>query len=85
MRLRATVLREGKTRHLAGHAGSASAVSIERPTSLEIAEDAGAVYLLRLDGHGVCVADTWHEDVAAAKGQAQFEYGIGGKDWEPVG
>jgi hypothetical protein len=40
--------------------------------------------LLRLNFEGVCVADTWHEDVAAAKAQAFFEYGIGEDDWSAV-
>jgi hypothetical protein len=30
---------------------------------------------------GTCVADTWHDDLAAAKHQAQYEYGLTDKDW----
>ena len=54
------------------------------PVTVEISEESDCAFLLRLDERGVCVADTWHEDVAAAKSQAAFEYGIADKDWTPV-
>ena len=61
-----------------------SAVPIEQPARVEILEESDAVYLLRLNARGDCVADTWHEDVAAAKAQAAFEYQIDDDDWAPI-
>ncbi len=84
MRLQATVLGEGKTRHLLWDAGNASAMPVEPPATVEIVEEAGAAYLLRFNTSGEYVADTWHEDGAAAKAQAAFEYGIGDDDWAPL-
>ena len=48
---------------------------------VEIVEQHGAIYLLRLDADGECITDTWHETVDAAKQQASFEFGIGEEDW----
>lgn len=51
------------------------------PSFLEIVEQHGAIYLLRLDADGGCITDTWHETVDAAKQQATFEFGIVEGDW----
>lgn len=83
MRLRADIQVEGRTRHLVWDTG-AGAVPVARPSTLEIAEKSEGAFLLRLSESGDCVADTWHEDVAAAKSQAAFEYGIADEDWTPV-
>ena len=54
------------------------------PNVVEVVEQAGAIYLLRLDERGHCIADTWHESVDAAKEQATFEFGIEEGDWKDV-
>jgi hypothetical protein len=54
------------------------------PKTVEVVEQDGAVYLLRFDQKGECIADTWHETVEAAKAQANFEYGVEDKDWKDV-
>jgi hypothetical protein len=51
------------------------------PSFLEIVEQQGAIYLLRLDADGECITDTWHETIDAAKQQARFEFDIGESDW----
>jgi hypothetical protein len=56
--------------------------AVPDPETVEIVEQDGAVYLLRLDQDGACLADTWHETVEAAKVQANFEYGIKDSDWK---
>jgi hypothetical protein len=58
--------------------------AIPDPEAVEIIEQDGAVYLLRLSHEGECVADTWHETVEAAKAQASFEYGVKSSDWNDV-
>jgi hypothetical protein len=84
MRLRADIQKQGKTRHLLWDTKDAVAIPVDRPVRAEIVEESGAALLLRLDARGDCVADTWHEDVAAAKSQAAFEYGIYDADWVRV-
>ena len=84
MWLRADIHVEGRTRHQIWDATASSAVSVKRPIAVEIVEESGAAFLLRLDERGDCVADTWHQDVAAAKSQASFEYGIGDEDWVAI-
>jgi hypothetical protein len=87
MRLRATVRSiTGATTHVQGTrvAGELGVVSVPDPKTIEITEQAGAIYLLRLDSDGECLADTWHESVKAAKEQAKFEYGVEDGDWEDM-
>ncbi|WP_374369016.1 hypothetical protein [Dongia sp.] len=82
IRLRAKVSEvTGRTKHLA--AGSES-TTVSPPYSVEIVEGEGeeGVLLFRLDRKDVCLADTWHKTVDAAKAQAKFEYGIEDHDWE---
>jgi hypothetical protein len=84
MKLRAVVRNvTGKTVHLRGErvVDGIGASTLPAPTSVEVVEQDGAFYLLRLDDDGKCIADTWHETVAAAKAQANFEYGIREEDW----
>jgi hypothetical protein len=57
---------------------------IPDPEAVEVVEQDGAVYLLRLDPQGECLADTWHESVETAKAQANFEFGIEDGDWKDV-
>ena len=58
--------------------------AIPDPETVELAEEDGAVYLLRLNQEGECIADTWHKTVEAAKAQASFEYRIKDSDWKHV-
>lgn len=48
---------------------------------LEIVEQHGAIYLLRLDADRKYIIDTWHETIGAAKQQAKFEFDIDDSDW----
>jgi hypothetical protein len=84
-RLHATVRRvTGATVHSIGTIRDGAPVPVVRipdPTTLEIAEDDGGFFLLRLDGEGVCVADTWHQTLNEAKAQARFEYEVDDGDW----
>jgi hypothetical protein len=85
MRLRATVrVVTGKTTHLQGVPVSSEieVTKVSDPKMVEVVEQEGAVYLLRLDDDGQCIADTWHETVDAAKAQANFEFGIEDGDWK---
>jgi hypothetical protein len=87
MRLRATVRKvTGNTTHLQGvrPAGDLEVTRVPDPKTVEVVEQEGAIYLLRLDDRGECIADTWHETVEAAKAQANFEFGIEDGDWEDV-
>jgi len=87
MRLRATVRKvTGNTTHLQAErpAGEFEVTRVADPKTVEIVEQEGAIYLLRLDDRGECVADTWHETVEAAKAQANFEFGIEDGDWKDV-
>ena len=87
MRLRAIVRRvTGNTAHLQVErsAGDFEVTPLPDPKNVEIVEQESAIYLLRLDERGECVADTWHETVEAAKAQANFEFGIEDGDWKEV-
>ena len=84
MRLQADVHAEGLTKHLVLDAKSLSIVPVKRPATIEILEEGAGAFLFRLDERGVCLADTWHEDLAAAKAQAAFEFGIAEKDWMSI-
>lgn len=55
------------------------------PAELRIARYPGEpnVYLLYLDGEGREVTDTYHESVAAAQAQAEWEFGITAAEWDP--
>lgn len=81
MRLQADIHREGSTKHTVWDATTSTAVPIARPVAVEIIEIKVGALLLRLDIRGDCLADTWHEDVEAAKRQAEFEYGVRPDDW----
>lgn len=87
MRLRAKVRKvTGNTTHLQGvrpH-GGLEATPVPDPRIVEVVEQEGAIYLLRIDDQGECVADTWHETVEAAKAQANFEFGIEEGDWKDI-
>jgi len=87
MRLRATVRKvTGNTTHLQADrsVGEIDVTPVVDPKTVEVVEQEGAIYLLRLDDRGECVADTWHETVEAAKAQANFEFGIEDGDWKDV-
>lgn len=87
MRLRAIVRKvTGRTTHLQGVrvVGKFEVVAVPDPKAVEIVEQDGAVYLLRFDQNGECVADTWHETIEAAKEQASFEFGVEERDWEDM-
>lgn len=85
IRLRAAVRNvTGKTTHLQGEStsGGIDVTRVLNPMSVELIEQDGAFYLLRLDDNGQCIADTWHATLEAAKAQAKFEYGIEDGDWK---
>ena len=87
MRLRATVRKvTGHTMHslVERPASDFEVTSLPDPKTVEIVEQEGAIYLLRLDDRGECVADTWHETFEEAKAQASFEFGIEDGDWKDV-
>jgi hypothetical protein len=87
MRLRAAVRKvTGNTAHLRGmrRAGDLEMTPLPDPQAVEVVEQDGAIYLLRLDDRGECLADTWHETVEAAKAQANFEFGIEDSEWKDV-
>lgn len=46
---------------------------------VEIRNENGLFYLMRLDGRGACIADTCHLTLEEAKAQAQFEYELDGE------
>ena len=43
-----------------------------------------ACFLIRYDEHGSFAGDRWHESLAAAKEQAEWEFGILISDWREV-
>jgi hypothetical protein len=51
------------------------------PVSVRIESHDGGCYLLRLDGSGQCIADTWHRTIKEAMEQAAFEYEIAESAW----
>lgn len=81
MRHTAEIRQEGATLHMLWDAPTSTAVPIGRPVTVEIADGDEGVYLFRLDERGECIADTWHENVEAAKAQAAFEYGLADEEW----
>jgi hypothetical protein len=42
----------------------------------------GGFYLLYLDDRGSEMTDTWHESVALAMEQAEYEFCLSPKEWE---
>lgn len=63
----------GKTRHVAG------GVVVKEFAALALAQyahEGDGVYLFYCDPGWNVVTDTWHEDVAAAIRQANFEFGL---------
>lgn len=52
------------------------------PIAVEVVEQDGAFFLLRLDRAGHCIADTWHETLEAAKTQANVEFAVEESDWK---
>ena len=80
MRLKAEVQRcSGKTIHFIGTFQKAE--QLPPPAWVEIVQEAEGFYLLRYNSEGHFLADTWHQTLAEAKEQAQFEYYIEEKDW----
>ncbi len=85
MRLRAIVTEvTGRTTHLRGVRvfGELEVVVVADANTIEITVQDGAVYLLRFDRDGACIADTWHETVEAAKEQAKLEFAVDDSDWQ---
>jgi hypothetical protein len=63
----------GKTRHVVAGAevSTFAALAIARYD-----DDPNGVYLFYCDSNWNVITDTWHENVAAAVGQANFEFGL---------
>jgi len=82
--LRARVWRaRGKTTHTIGHK-TRNGLEVEKiadPKTIELVQRDGAYYLLRFDAAEICISDTWHETIEAAKAQARFEFDIGESEW----
>lgn len=74
----------GNTRHLKATPllGAVDVTKLPDPVTVEIVEQDGAFYLLRLNEKGECLADTWHETIESAKAQAKFEFEIEDGDWK---
>jgi hypothetical protein len=53
----------------------------ECPQSLSILSSENGFFLFRLDEHGECIADTWHNSVEEAQRQAEFEFEIDQTGW----
>lgn len=68
----------GKTRHYDGNRELAA------PSELQIVKYQGdeGYYLLYLDERGHELTDTYHDNVAEAKAQAEWEFEIGPDEWE---
>ena len=54
------------------------------PEYVEIVEDKHGYFLLRYDGEGDCLADSWFESLEQTKRQAKFEYEIDEQHWETI-
>jgi len=67
---------------------SVGSMRIGDDTSAADSRTCGATPLARssfcCESRWVCVADTWHETLEAAKSQASSEYGIEESDWKAV-
>ena len=51
------------------------------PTSLMISEQDGGFYLFYLNESNQIISDTWHDSLAAAMAQAEFEFWTSKNDW----
>ncbi|WP_147449016.1 hypothetical protein [Corallococcus terminator] len=49
--------------------------------SLEINQEEGAFYLIRLSAQGQYIADTWHPSIEEAMRQAKHEFSVDPGDW----
>jgi hypothetical protein len=85
MRIRAQVKKNmGTTRHRVLRSlpdGSATFEDLPPASWVEIVYEDGDVFLFRYDSTDMCVSDTWHESVEAAKRQAAVEFGITEDKW----
>ena len=84
------VLRPGVHRVASfGSEGAPVPVSVlPAPQRVEIelsGETTEPCYLLRYTGAGEFCGDTWHEDLASAYAQAEFEYGLTPDDFKSEG
>jgi len=64
--------------------GGIDVEAIPAPKTVEVVDQEGAIYLLRLDKEGQCIADTWHQTIEEAKAQASFEFNVNDCDWQEV-
>ena len=71
----------GRTVHYHGNA------RLGAPAALQIVRFPGGegCHLLHLDGNGVEMTDTWHDDVAGAMDQARFEFSVPPSAWTAGG
>ena len=67
----------GRTRHFV------EGQLADRPAALKIVsyQDGSGVYLIHFDAAGEEVTDTFHETVADAMAQAEFEFGVADSEW----
>jgi hypothetical protein len=77
LELGAVHLPTGKTTHY--HGGAV----LPAPSSLRIAQYPGdsGYYLLYLDAFGEELTDTYHDDLASAMAQAEWEFGAKPSEW----
>ncbi|MGA8097632.1 MAG: hypothetical protein WB810_03110 [Candidatus Cybelea sp.] len=71
----------GKTRHLR------DGLPLKPPSSVEIVQippECAGYYLLYLDESGIEQSDTYHDSIALAMQQAEFEFGLLPSDWESL-
>jgi hypothetical protein len=77
----------GKTRHTIGELREGVPVptkTLPVPHHVCIADEGSEFYLLHFNAAGESFADTRHDSLAAAKKQADFEFGISESDWKPL-
>ena len=58
--------------------------TIPMPAWVEIVKEGGGFYLMHFNEGGEVIADTWHQSVDDAKGQAEFEFGILSSEWTEI-
>ena len=70
----------GRTTHYRGQE------VLSPPQNLQIAQypDDEGYYLLYLDENGDELTDTYHNDIASAMAQAEWEFGVKVSEWERV-
>ena len=73
-----------ETRHVRGASGDGEEVMSWPDVVLLQADAAQGTMLYRYTSSGAFCGDTWHETVAAAKHQAEFEYGAALGAWVAV-